>query len=338
MMENRNVMVLLSLVVIASGCAHTAGGTSSTATSDSVTISNFSAFPNDVLNNQQVRMEMTLVNDGEGTAEDVQARLFNVPFSGDNSWNLNSERVIEFGDLEPADDENNLPAREATQYWTADSPDLQDGVTIPYQFMSEVFYKYQTRGTTSVTLMDQQRFREEGDPSRPTLDTTSGPIQMEIRTRSPIVFYPQDGANRNTEMCVVVRNQGAGTPFIHDRVYNGDSYNLEEDDTNKVKVRVQDQGRISFEAEDGSNTAIVDIFGNRGIGCFTVNVDSWNEGVGPQEEVPIVLEAEYGYSKETSTSVTVSGSERFGGSSSSDEEDSQDESSGPDDNPYEPPG
>lgn len=324
MIQNKNILVILSLVVIASGCSHTAS-TSSTATSDSVTIQNFSAFPNDVLNNQQVRLTLTMINDGEGTAKNVQARLFNVPFSGDNSWKGLDSRTKDFGNLQPADDENNLPARESTKYWSLEAPNLEDGVTIPYQFMTEIFYKYDTSGTTSVTLMDQQRFREEGGgASRPTLDTTSGPVQMEVRTRSPIVFYPGDEGSRDTEMCVIVTNEGTGTPFWHDRAYENGNYDVDEEETNKVKLRVQNQGRINFDAGDGSNTQIVDIFGNRGIGCFSINVDNWNEGVGPQEEVPIVLEAEYGYSKETSTSVTVTGSDRIGGSSSSSDTGSSD--------------
>lgn len=335
MIENKNILVILSLVVIASGCSHTA--TSSTATSDSVSIQNFSAFPSDVINNQQVRLTLTLINDGDATAENVQARLFNVPFSGDNSWDLNGERSISFGTLEEADEENNLPAREANQYWTLESPSLSDGVTIPYQFLTHVYYKYSTQGTTSVTLMNQQRFREQGNAERPTLDTTNGPIQMEIRTRSPIVFYPEDGSNRNSEMCVIVTNEGTGTPFIHSDGYNGESYDVDEEISNKVKLRVRDQGRISFSPSDegdNSNTAIVDMFGNRGISCFTISVNGWESGVGPQEEVPIVLEADYGYYKETSTSVTVTGNERFssGGSStdSSDSSDSTDSSSSDD--------
>jgi hypothetical protein len=326
MMENKNILVILSLVVIASGCAHTTGTTGGEATSDSVAIQNFSAFPNDVLNNQQVRLTLTLKNNGEGAAENVQARLFNVPFSGDSSWKGLDSRTIDFGNLNPADEENNLPARESTQYWSLEAPNLDDEVTIPYQFMTEIFYKYNTQGTTSVTLMDQQRFREQGGASRPTLDTTSGPIQMEIRTRSPIVFYPGDQGNRNTEMCAIVTNEGTGTPFVHDQAYDGGSYDLEDDNTNKVKLRVQDQGRVEFDAGDGSNTQIIDIFGNRGIGCFEIDVDNWNEQVGPQEEVPIVLEAEYGYSKETSTSVTVTGSDRFRDSSSTDTENTDSES------------
>lgn len=325
MIENKNIMVLLSLVVVASGCAHTATSQTSQATSDSVSINNFSAFPNNnVYNNQNVRLELTLQNDGEATAENVKARLFNVPFgSGDSEWTGLQSRTVSFGTLEPRDEEANLPARESTEFWSAEAPSLEDGVTIPYQFMTEIFYNYETQGTTSITLMNQQRFREEGNPSRPTLDTTSGPIQMEVRTRSPIVFYPGDGNDRQSEMCVIITNDGQGTPFWSSNIEDGDYQDIGEEERNKVRLRVEDQGRIEFsnsESGDNSNTAIVDIFGNRGIGCFNINVDNWNQGVGPQEEVPIVMTSDYGYSKESSTSVTVTGSERFGSPSSADTE------------------
>lgn len=330
MMENKKILVILSLVVIASGCSHTAS-TTSTSSSDSVTVQNFSAFPQDVYNDQQVRLTLTLINDGDATAENVVARLFNVPFAGEsdsnnNVWKLQGDRSISFGTLEAADEENNLPARESNQYWTLTSPSLSNGVTIPYQFLARVYYKYQTRGTTSITLMDQDRFREEGQVSRPTLDNTAGPVQMEIRTQSPIVFYPEDEGNRQTEMCVVVKNEGSGTPFIHSEGYSGGSYDVEESNSNKVRLRIPDQGNIQFTPSDGSgNTAVVELFGNRGISCFNINVEGWDEGVGPQQEVPVVLEADYGYYKETDTSVTVRGSERFsGGSDSGDDTDTSD--------------
>lgn len=309
------MIALLSLVVVVSGCAHIAnqGSTSSTA---SVSVQNFSAFPSQVFDGQQTRLTMTLINDGEANAEDVSARLFNVPFSGDNSWGLGDNRTVTFGDLEPADPENNLPARESTRDWTLDAPELDQGVTIPYQFISRVYYKYQTRGTTSITLMDQQRYRDQGSASRPVLETTAGPIQMEIRTRSPIVFYPEDEGSRTTEMCVIVRNEGDGTPFLHnDDTYDDSSgeYDVDDENSNRVKLRIPDQGRIKFTPSEGSgeNTAVVEFFGNRGISCFKIEVEGWDQGVGPQEEVPLVLETDYGYYKETDVSVTVEGNERF---------------------------
>lgn len=335
MLEDKNLLALLSLVVIASGCAHTVNTGTGEATSESVSIQNFSAFPNDVFNNQNVRLTLTLKNDGEATAENVQARIFNVPFgSGTSEWRGLDSRTVSFGNLEPEDEEANLPARESTEFWSIEAPDLENDVTIPYQFMTEIFYNYETRGTTSVTLMDQQRFREEGNPRRPTLDTSSGPVQMEIRTRSPIVFYPGDGNNRQSEMCIIVTNQGQGTPFWSTEAQSGNYQQINEDDSNKVRLQVEDQGRINFRnPEDGSNTVVVDIFGNRGIGCFDINVDGWSEGVGPQEEVPIIMTADYGYSKETSTSVTVTGSDRFGspdtGSNTDSSDDSQAADSGP---------
>lgn len=335
-MENKHLMVLLSLVVIASGCAQTTSDTSSEASTASVAVQNFSSFPQEVYNDQQVRLTLTLINNGDQNAQNVVARLFNVPFAGDegsnnNVWTLDGDRSISFGTLQAADEENNLPAREQNQYWTLTSPDLGNGVTIPYQFMTRIYYEYGTRGTSSITLMSQDRFRETGNAGRPTLDTTDGPIQMEIRTQSPIVFYPEDEGDRQSEMCVIVRNEGAGTPFLHSEAYSDGSYDVTEEASNKVKLTAPDQGSIEFSPSDGSgNTAVVEIFGNRGISCFNINVDNWASGVGPQQEVPIVLEADYGYYKETSTSVTVQGSDRFSGGDgdSSDDGSSDDGSDG----------
>ncbi|MFB6209157.1 MAG: hypothetical protein ABEJ56_03385, partial [Candidatus Nanohaloarchaea archaeon] len=313
---DKNILVLLSLVVLASGCSHTAT-TGATGPTSSVSIQNFSAFPGQVFNGQQVRLQMTLKNEGEATAKNVRARLFNVPFSGANNWKLAGSRSVDFGSLEPANPEKNLPARPSTQSWSMNAPELDNGVTIPYQFISKIYYGYKTSGTTSITLISQERYRDKGSgASRPTLQNSAGPIQMEVRTRSPIVFYEDSGSQRNTEMCVIVRNEGQGTPFLHQKALSGGSYDVSEDISNSVKLRIQDQGRIDFkppsDSKVGTNTARVELFGNRGISCFQIKVDGWGEGVGPQEEVPVVLEAIYGYTKETSTSVTVKGRDTGG--------------------------
>lgn len=334
MMERKDLMVVLSLVVIASGCAHTAGGTSGSASSDSVSVTNFTAFPQEVMSNQQVRLRLSLKNDGDTDAESVTARLFNVPFesesgSNNNVWKLDGSRSISFNTLQAADEEADLPARENSQYWTLTAPDLDSGVTIPYQFMSRIYYEYSTQGTSSITLMDQQRFREQGGASRPSLDNDDGPIQMEIRTTSPIVFYPSE-ESRTSEMCIIVTNEGTGTPFLHEPAYSDGSYDVSDSISNQVKLRVPDQGGIQFSPADNpdANTAVVELFGNRGIKCFTITADNWEQGLGPQEEVPIVLEAIYGYYRETSTSVTVQGSDRFSGGDSEADTDQQQQDGG----------
>lgn len=324
--RDKIVLVFVSLVVIASGCVDSED--TSQATTASVDVLNFTAYPSQAYNNQQVRITLQLKNNGEQTAENVAAMLFNVPFTGENNWEFtsgdSSSRWKDFRTLDEAEPENNLPARPHTETWSLQAPNLDNGVTVPYNFMTRVFYKYTNRGSSEIVLMSRDRFRETGKRGRPALENTNGPIQMEIRTETPLVFYQQDGGQRETEMCIIVRNQGSGTPFLFQE---GETYNPgatqkytvnRSEHVNKVNLTIQEQGRINFVASgkssdsDNPNSAVVDLIGSRGIQCFTLTASNWGATSGPQETVPITLHADYGYYRETQTSVTVEGNQRFG--------------------------
>ncbi|MFB6145744.1 MAG: hypothetical protein ABEJ99_04550 [Candidatus Nanohaloarchaea archaeon] len=324
-LENRKALIFISLVIIASGC--TGGGNTTKTSSSSISVLNFSAFPQSVYSNQQERLTLEVKNTGDRDAKNVAARLFNVPFTGENKWDINQGSTTEYlGTMKAAEPDNNLPARSHTISWSMEAPGLQDGVSIPYNFMSRIFYKYSTLGKSEITLMSQDRFRESGKVGRPTLDNSAGPIQMQIRTEEPIVFYPSE-SDRTTEMCVIVKNTGSGTAFLHSDAYKPDAerkYDVKSDNLNKIKLKVFNQGRISFEAIDQQNSDLPDnvgvvdlIRGGSGIQCFKIHANNWETTSGPQETIPITMTATYGYYKDTSTSVMVKGSSRFGGSDSS---------------------
>lgn len=314
--KNRLGLAILTAIVIASGCA--GGGTSNeAASSDSVSVMNFSAFPSSPYDNQQTRITLELKNEGEVDAENTAARLFNVPFSGNKNWNLDGSKTKEFGTLEAADPENDLPARPHRENWRLEAPNIQDGLTVPYKFMTRIFYKYRTNANTEITLMSQDRFREQGKTGRPSLENSDGPIQMEIRTETPIVFYPEeDGSTRQSEMCVIVRNEGDGTPFYFEKgeTYKPGSdrrYSVSDEDTDRVQLSIEDAGNIQFKSESGGDTDTVELIGSKGISCWTIEANFGAQSE-IQREVPVTMEADYGYYKEDQVSVTVRGSERFG--------------------------
>lgn len=335
MIENKRVLVMLSLVVIASGCAQTTGTTESEASTSSVTIQNFSADRSQILSNQPARLSLTLVNEGGTDAENVVARIFNVVTeseSGDaDDWSIDGSSRISFGTLESADEENNLPARDTTRRWSLTAANLDPGTTIPYRFITEVNYRYETRGTSSITLMSSDRARQQGEPQRPSIDTTAGPIQLQLDTRSPIVFYPGE-TSQVRDMCITVTNTGSGTPFLYsDGVYEDGNYDVTDELSNRVELTVPDQGGVEFTPVRGSgNTAAVELLDGSFDQCFEIDADNWNENLAPQTEIPIVVEAKYGYSKEASETITVEGSNRFGDAPATDGGDESEDGSSDD--------
>lgn len=300
MIDNKAVL-FVALAVVASGCAQSTQSDNQ-ASSDSVSVTNFTAYPETPYSGEQVRLRLTLKNTGEATAHDVTAQLFNVPFDGSgNIWEYagDQEAEKEFGTLEPRDDENNLPARPTTKVWNVQSPDLENGVQIPYNFKTRIYYDYTTRGTSSITMMSRERFQNQRTRERPSLDTSSGPVQMRVRTKSPIIY--SGDSPTNSQMCVVVTNEGDGTPFV------SDNYDVSDSEENTVELTVPDQGSIEFSANQGDgNTAEVDLIGGRGLSCFQIDASG---GIGPQQEVPIIVNADYGYMKEATQTVRVRGSE-----------------------------
>jgi len=327
--KDKTLLAFLALVVIASGCGQaTNTDSSSNAEPVGVSVQNFTTFPPNPYSGESVTLRLTLQNDGDATAEDVSAEFFNVPLQGQgNIWSLEGEREISFSNLRPADEEANLPADRATERWDLTAPNLNNGVTIPYNLKANLFYGYETTGNTQITLMSRDRYSQRRERSRPSLENTDGPVQMRIMTRTPILY------NENSDICVSFSNDGTGTPFIkNEETYSDGTYTVESSDMNKVRLTIEDQGNIDFTASDADagQSVVVDNINRATRTCYEIEVESGN--LGPQTEVPVFLTAEYGYMQEATAPVDVRGDELLpednSGSESDTSGDDGDESSG----------
>lgn len=307
--NSRAVLAFLSIVVLASGCAHTANNTDSGPTS-SLKIENFTAFPSDPFSGQDVRLQLQTINLGEHDAEDVSAELYNVPFDGENSWSFREGdgQWVDQGVVRSADPDADLPARTQNIRWALTAPNLDSDLDIPYNFRTRIYYKYRSVGTSTLTLMDQETYREEGSSGRPVIDNSASPVNLEIRTRTPIVY---EGGG--SEMCIIARNEGEGTAFLHEEAYQDPEYEIGDENANKVLVSVPDQANVDFSSEEEvdseENTVEVNLIGGEGIACYEIDVS--NAGSQDRLEVPVRIDADYGYVKDASQEVTVRGSDRF---------------------------
>lgn len=297
-----SALVLLVIIAIASGCVD--GGTDSgveISQTSGVNIESFTASPTEIYSGQPSTLELRLKNNGGQEARDVEAKLYNIPLEDDRSWNIASgEQTLEFNNLRPANPDTETPSREVSQVWTLEAPEIDSNQRIPYTVNTRIFYKYSTEGVTDIKVMTGQEFRESNDEtSRPTLDNSGGPIQLEVRTRSPVVFY-DDSESMQTNFCVIVSNEGSGTPFLSSADY---SEATESKNQRKVKLNIQASGnQISF----GQNEKTVEIIGKEGQTCFTMNAEGIS-GSEIQKTVPVTLEADYGYYLDSGESLTVRG-------------------------------
>lgn len=304
---------ILMAIVIASGCTN---GDQSGVTVDQtsgLTIQSFSPATAEVFSGQPVSLEMTVENSGGRDAENVKATIFNIPTdsgsSGDASrtWSVSGDVTKSLDTIRSADPETDAPAVPRTVTWGLESPQLDQGVTIPYDIFTRVYYEYSTKGTTQIQVMDSDRYRDSGATrSTPTVDNSGGPIQLEVRTRTPIVFYDSSDSP-SSQFCVIAKNQGTGTPTVTG-AGSGDIKSISDSEKNKVELRVDVSGS-TLQFADSSNgqsaTETVEIVGSEGVNCFELETSGSAGNL--QTTLPVTVTANYGYYIEDQTSVTVEG-------------------------------
>lgn len=292
LLDEKNIAVLLVFAtVIVAGCTDSESGVDFEQTSG-VEISTFSIQPSTVFEDQNAQVILELVNRGAAEAESVSYEFFNVPFGeGGNSWTGTQSREV--GRLQPADPSTGLQAipRETTESLTP--PDIQRTVTS--DLMVAVNYEYETTASTELSLIEDERFREsQPEQAPPTMNNSAGPVQMEVRTVSPVIFYKnENGQVQDTasDFCVVVNNVGGG-----DVGYSG------EDDT--VRLEWDSTGVASLSPRDGKGEQVkVELVNGRGTECF--DIDFGGQRPARETQIDVFFTADYSYEIEDSTTVTV---------------------------------
>ncbi len=308
---NKAVLALLSLVIIASGCADSGESGVTVSQTDGVTVESFSATPSEVFGGQPATLELQVKNSGSQDTTHARVKLYNIPFSGSQSWDISQgSQEMDLGTLRAADPDTDSPAVTKPQTWTLEAPDLDSGVSIPYDVHARLFYSYQTTATSDIQVMSGQQFRESGATrSRPTIDNTGGPIQMEVRSRTPVVFFGGSEDNPpSADMCVIANNVGGGTPFDPE-VSEGDFSSQATDDgtRNRIEVTLEVAGSaFQIDGDSSSQTKEVTMVGNQGVSCFTLEPNSFSSG-DIQATLPVTITADYNYYLDTQTSITVNG-------------------------------
>lgn len=330
--ENKTILAVLFVSVIISGC--TGGGSQEEESATAaVQVNEFSAFPNPTPSDQNTRFRMTLENVGDHDAENVYARLYSPPFADSeqdtNTWRSrddgsvsDADRTLEFGGLDAAEGET--PSTPATQTVTFTSPEVDQGRNIDYTMRSYLFYKYGTDATTEISIMGDDAYQDAGSPQgSASISNDNGPVQMEIRTPTPIAIYDTGQETVEEELCVIVRNQGSGVPFSDndgddtDAFKGSDSdtgYDLDEvsENTNKVKLSIENVGRVSFRAnedgnyDDSTSSQVKEIIGGRAVVCWDMEIETGGSST-LDTTIPLQIESTYFYRQEDATTVTVQG-------------------------------
>ncbi|MFB6180446.1 MAG: hypothetical protein ABEJ93_01075 [Candidatus Nanohalobium sp.] len=320
------VAVLLGAVLIGSGCTIGGGGKTDSekqSTTSPIQVQEFSAFPNPAPESNKVTFTLTMKNTGEVTAENVKAKLWNPPFANtaqdEATWRSEnggrvrqSDITYDFGKLQGT--ESGVDPFPKTEEIRLTAPNLREGDAWSYQFNAEIRYEYTTQGSTSLTAMNSETFQESSQERTTNIDipTNSAPITLSgrIRTGNPIVFYQDENGPKNAVLCIDVKNKGSGTVYSPE-ASTGNSYNLQDSYENKLDLTVEVVGstRVSAEGNSFSKTAEKEVSlvdGDQARPCFTLEVSPPTQG--SQKTIgPISVTADYVYTKDSSTTVTVNG-------------------------------
>lgn len=297
-MSKIKLFLALGLVVAASGCTDTTGSSDvEISQTEGLVIDQFDAFPAEVPDKTQVQLDLVLVNKGGATAENVRWSIENIPFEGSRNWEREGGFEQQNLRIASANPETGQQAGRRSIHPTILSPDLSQGISIPYTMNMNVTYDYSTTGVTDVTLMSRDRYQEEGSSrSSVSLDNTGGPVQLQTSTRNPIIYYSTGGSTnvQDSRFCVTATNEGTG-----DLVGE------------KVGVTVETSGtlKVSSQRDEGyskSSAGTIEFIGGRSSSqdCFYLQAPN---SVSGQLTLPITVKADYTYQIEDSTVVTVDG-------------------------------
>lgn len=293
--QSKMALCLIALAVLASGCTDGQGGSIETSQTTALDIQTFSALPTNVFEGDRVQLEVGVKNVGGAEATNVRMRIFNIPFGGgQGSWS--GTRSFDFADMQPPDPESDIPSVPKERTVNLNAPDLNENLIHTYDVRGRLLFDYETTAVTEMEVMGYERWKQVGATrSSPSADNSGGPIQLEVRTESPIVVD-----SSSPQFCIRVNNVGEGTPYLQGT--SGDQPEDNPDAVRKVEIDISSP-EVQLSPLQGGNE--VDLVSGQGGKCYEFS------GVGNdaniQTTVPITMEASYGYMKEASTSVTVEG-------------------------------
>jgi hypothetical protein len=264
-----------------------------------------------VYSEDRVKLQLRVQNQGEVRGENVDATLTGVDIT---EWGAFATATQYLGSLLPFDAVTETPGEVKTITWDLRAPALARGAQFTYSPIVKVSYDYRTTAQKPVTLVSEaelRRIQQEGRslPSK-TSTYSSGPIGVEIRTGDYVRTSDEFGMSYDIfPVYVRITNEGwtsGGTvipgPFAS--VYEYD-YPVELTITPPSGTSFVYTG---FGTNCGTSVPLELFQGQTAEVTCELQVDT---PPAFQEERLITATVDYRYQTEATTSLTVTGRERF---------------------------
>jgi hypothetical protein len=315
---NAPAMLVLGLVVVASGCTGTEGGDStdvSVEQESGITIQSFETQRSEVREGDSIRPRMVVKNKGGQPAQNAKALLYNYPsvWSSDDG----TYAVLDFGDIRAPDPDRNRPSPPARDDATIEvKSDYRQGQNVPVDVKALLAYNYNTIADTSVVVAPRS-LAPEVDPS-PEVDNTAGPVQMDVVSEA-VISVPEDETQASTQVCLEVKNAGSGTPLLPSVYEDNDGNN--EVDIRSLPTGNTDKNVNAMEVTAEINSNLVSVSGEnpKTIRLYdgTATTRCWNiqtkqgaaENINRQTTERVSFLAEYAYRDKDSIGLSITGRE-----------------------------
>jgi hypothetical protein len=306
---NAPAMLVLGLVLVASGCTNTEGGDSTDVSVEQdagVTIQSFETQRSEVREGDGIRPRMVVKNEGGRAAQNAKALLYNYPsvWSSDDGTNA----VLDFGDIRAPDPDRNRPSPPARDDATIQvNSDYRQGQNVPVDVKAVLVYDYDTIADTSVVVAPRNLAPDVD--SSPDVDNTAGPVQMDVVSEA-VISVPENETQASTQVCLEVKNVGGGTPLLS-KVYESGIRSVPlsniNEDVNAMKVTAE----INSDIVDvsGENPKTIRLFdGTATTRCWDLQADV-DQNINRQTTERVSFVAEYAYRDKDSIGLSITGRE-----------------------------
>ncbi len=228
------VWLLILCIVIVSGCP-------GPRVNDGVKVSSFGFdFPT-ISDKEQVQLSCEIENVGAFDAEDVSFFMYGYD---DAVWESVDEDVSmgtasggewTVDEFRGYDMDTKAQGMSAGYYNTFKVVEdtVSKGITQKYNFNGRLCYYYETRANAKFQAISAAERRDDaskGKYSGGGVDVWNsyGPIQIQVKTKSPLVFY-ESSDGREAELVLIIRNAAGGFPSS-----SGCSLDIDVSDTNRL--------------------------------------------------------------------------------------------------------
>ena len=306
---NAPAMLVLGLVLVASGCIDTGGGEGPEVTvqqESGVTIQSFETQRSEVREGDSIRPRMVVKNEGGRAAQNAKALLYNYPsvWSSDDGTNA----VLDFGNIRAPDPDRNRPSPPARDDATIQvNSDYRQGQNVPVDVKAVLVYDYDTIADTGV-IVAPRTLAPEVDSS-PEVDNTAGPVQMDVVSEA-VISVPEDETQASTQVCLEVENAGGGTPLLPS-VYDSGIRSVPLSNINENVNAMEVTAEINSEivSVSGENPKTIRLYdGTATTRCWDLQANV-GQNINRQTTERVSFVSEYAYRDKDSIGLSITGRE-----------------------------